>query len=222
MLKNTAINFESCIGYQWWQMSSLPSTSIKQFCLSRPIRRANYPAEKTFLPGCKENGQMEFPNTLYLSSTFQLPACHVNLPTRQHRVRYWRYDRQLTTRETCLCRNSPKYHTITGPSEVFGVMSFWSQFYLTTEQKARLADVEDSYQLQDKILTLLAKTISPADFFIFFSLLAKYQNLDLAVVLSGAKIRIWYNGGTRHLLVGYERPTILYSRNWKDILWSDH
>ena len=62
--------------------------------------------------------------------------------------------------------------------------------------------------------TWLHDTISPADFFNFFSLLVKYQNRDLAHTSSGANIFIRYRGGLRCVSEGRRLPITLYSFNY--------
>ncbi|KAH1022324.1 hypothetical protein HUJ04_011745 [Dendroctonus ponderosae] len=56
-----------------------------------------------------------------------------------------------------------------------------------------------------------SETISPVDFLNFFNCLKKYQNLDLATIGSGAKIRILYKGVVGSFSVGSLRPMTSYS-----------
>lgn len=59
------------------------------------------------------------------------------------------------------------------------------------------------------------ETISPVVFLNFFNCLKKYQNRDLATILSGEKILILYRGGFGSLSDGSLRPMTSYSFNWK-------
>merc|ERR1711962_1524323 len=61
--------------------------------------------------------------------------------------------------------------------------------------------------------TCSQETISPTDFFNFFSFFMSYQNRDLAATTSGAKILILKIGGLVSFSVGTRRPMILNSFN---------
>merc|ERR1719341_1685253 len=93
------------------------------------------------------------------------------------------------------------------------VKSLYSRYMLWVPALESYLSQMPKFLIFRGFLSLISSTdtISPVVFLNFLSCLKKYQNLDLATIMSGAKILILYKGVTGSDSVGIFLPITLYS-----------